>query len=218
MATPERKRLMDQNVLVFEAAILERLGEFQGFTLDVEKYLSTILDPKNNRFISRNTAEQSPSYKQVITYVVLRFKDSLFSYVRGRQAREKRLVGMRSIALGGHIEQADARVTASNRELYVTAAQRELNEEVSIDCPYFEHIVALINDDTSDVSRVHFGILHVWDLAKPKVAKREEEITKAGFVTISRLKDLYPKLEIWSQITLDVIEDPRIPRYSCKLK
>jgi len=205
---------MDQKVLVFKKSILKSLGEFQGFTLDVERYLPKILNPKNSFFIDRKTAETNNYYKQIISYVILRYKNSLFSYVRGKKSAEKRLIGMRSIALGGHIEQIDLRFSSSDRELYIKAAQREINEEVLINSSYYEHIVALVNDDSNEVSKVHFGILHIWDLFEPKVFKREGNITKASFITVRRLIDFYPELETWSQIALNVIEDPRIPPHS----
>ncbi len=37
----------------------------------------------------------------------------------------------------------------------------EVEEEVEVDSAYTEKIVALINDDSTDVGAVHLGIVHV---------------------------------------------------------
>lgn len=204
---------MNQRILVFETNILDSLGYFNGFTLDVEKYLPTILDHRNNQFIERKEVENNINFKQVISYVMLRYGGMLFSYIRGKQTKEERLIGKRSVGLGGHIEQIDMKYSSSTRDLYINAAQRELAEEVVIESSYKNHIVALINIDSTEVDKVHFGILHIWDLFEPKVKKREQGITKIGFIKLSKLKHLYDELETWSQIALSVIEDPRTPAY-----
>jgi hypothetical protein len=48
---------MTQKVLVFEAKLLDSIGLFQGYFLDVEKYPSIILNEENNCFKERKTAE-----------------------------------------------------------------------------------------------------------------------------------------------------------------
>jgi predicted NUDIX family phosphoesterase len=207
---------MDQMVLVFEAAIIEHLGMFQGYTLEVERYLSVILDPGKIRFIPRSEAEQNFLYKQLIPYVVLRFRDSVFSYVRGKQSNEARLRAKRSIGLGGHIEYKDYNLFSysSPASLYYEAVKREIQEEIDLDVPYVEHVVALINDNSNEVGKVHFGVVHIWDLAEPKVRKRESQITQASFATIKDLMNVWDELETWSQITIEILRDPRIPPYT----
>lgn len=204
---------MPQQVLVFETEVLKQLGAFQGYSLDVDAYLPTLLDPGNNRFMDRRAAELDPRYKQMIPYVVLRFGDSVFSYVRGRLSSEARLRQSRSIGLGGHIEPGDRSLFSSDRHLYLEAARREVHEEVALNTTYAEHLVALINDDSNDVGKVHFGIVHIWDLADDAVSKREGLITQSGFLSLDRLKGRADELEPWSQIALQVLEDPRVPRY-----
>ncbi|MEW6247208.1 MAG: hypothetical protein AB1555_10915 [Nitrospirota bacterium] len=175
--------------------------------------MDLLLHPLNNRFVDRKSAEEDFRYKQLIPYVVLRCRELVFTYVRGKKSSESRLVAMRSIGVGGHIEPTDQSLFSSDREMYLEAARREVNEEVKIDTPYVEHVVALINDDSTDVGRVHLGIMHIWDLAEPKVTKREGLITQAGFVPITSLKSKLDELETWSQIALQVLEDCRVPSW-----
>jgi predicted NUDIX family phosphoesterase len=88
---------------------------------------------------------------------------------------------------------------------------------VRLDSPYQEHIVALINDDSTDVGKVHLGIMHIWDLAEPKVTKREGLITQSGFVSIESLKANLGELETWSQIALQVLADPAVQKWNCPM-
>jgi predicted NUDIX family phosphoesterase len=210
----ERYIAMDSSVLVVETSKVYPIGPFQGYVTNTQDYLSYLLSPHNNLFLRRTQAEQDTRYKQLIPYVVLRYKDSVFSYVRGKKSSESRLVAMRSIGVGGHIEPVDQSLFSSDRDMYLEAARREVSEEVRLDSPYYESIVALINDDSTDVGKVHLGIMHIWDLAEPKVTKREGLITQAGFVQIESLKANLEELETWSRIALQVLENPTVTKWS----
>lgn len=205
---------MEQLVLVCKASLIWRICQLQGYSLCITEHLSEVLNPANNLFLDRDLAETDFEFKQLIPYVVLRYKGSLFSYVRGKKSSESRLVAMRSIGVGGHIEPVDRSLFLSDRDMYLEAARREVSEEVKLDSPYYESIVALINDDSTDVGKVHLGIMHIWDLAEPKVTKREGLITQSGFVPIESLKADLEELETWSRIALQVLEDPSVPRWS----
>ncbi|MGH7148553.1 MAG: hypothetical protein ACREIJ_11735 [Nitrospiraceae bacterium] len=200
-------------VLVSRAEAIESVGKFQGYSLNALDSMNVLLHQSNHLFLDRNLAENDDHYKQLIPYVVLRFGDSVFSYVRGKKSSESRLVAMRSIGVGGHIEPIDQNLFSSDRDMYLEAARREVSEEVRLDSAYHESIVALINDDSTDVGKVHLGIMHIWDLAEPKVTKREGLITQAGFVSIESLNANLEELETWSRIALQVLDDPGVPRW-----
>ncbi len=210
-------RKKDENVLVFESRLLHEVGHFQGLNANVEPYLAAIFAPGNCFFMPRSAAEQEPRYKQVIPYVILAYGDSVFSYVRGRSSTEGRLVGLRSIGVGGHIGDRDltlpglelhdeARV-GGLRRLYIDAVRREAEEEVSIDCEYEAREVAVLNDDEQEVGRVHFGIVHVFSLRAPRVSKRERLVSEAGFMSTVELAASIAEFEGWSQICARAICD-----------
>lgn len=211
------RAMVNQLVLVIPADTIKQVKRFQGYELDVHECLTALLDPSKNLFIVRDLAERDEQYKQLIPYVVLRHGNSVFSYVRGKKSSETRLVAMRSIGIGGHIEPTDQSLFSSNRDMYLEAARREVNEEVKLETMYREQVVALINDDSTEVGKVHLGIMHIWDVTEPKVAKREGLITQAGFVRIDELKKNLHELETWSQIALEVLEHPSIPRWKAGL-
>ena len=82
-------------------------------------------------------------------------------------------------------------------------ALRELHEEVGIDPGFRNRIVALLNDDTTEVGRVHLGIVHVIDLATPRVDPRELDVSELTFLDGPSLGARRDAMETWSQICLD---------------
>jgi predicted NUDIX family phosphoesterase len=84
--------------------------------------------------------------------------------------------------------------------------EREVNEEIKIDTPFEDRIVALLNDDSTEVGRVHLGIVHIFNLKEPNVQKREAMITGVAFLTKEELMARRESLETWSQICLDALD------------
>ena len=206
-----RKGLPEELILVFETRLLDDVGKFQGICTRVEPYLNAILGDGNSRFVPRTQAEENPDLKQLIPYVILRHRERIFHYIRGKEAGEGRLRSKGSIGIGGHIQPIDLNLFTAPRNLYLDAAAREVAEEVFVDGDHRERIAALINDDTTPVGRVHFGIVHVWDLDKPSVRRRERQITRCGFLTVQELKARKSSLETWSQLCLEILDQPFIP-------
>jgi predicted NUDIX family phosphoesterase len=196
-----------ENVLVFPRSLFERLGVFQGFSADVGRYLPAILDPKNNRFMPRASAETDPNFKQVIPYVIITEGKNVLHYVRGKKAGEQRLVAKGSIGIGGHINQEDEVSLLYNKpfglETFQDAVRREVWEEVSFSGTFDARPVGLINDDSTEVGRVHFGVVHVLFRTPDQVKKKEQVITQVGFVSIEQLKAKREQMESWSQLCLD---------------
>jgi predicted NUDIX family phosphoesterase len=198
----------DEQVLVVERKVLEQIGLFHGLTIDVDRYLSVLFDPAVLRFMPRPQAEKNPSYKQLIPYVIINCNGKYLTYVRGRRAGETRLVGNRSIGIGGHINPIDNEIPLFDtdyRGLYNNAVEREVAEEVSIESGHTDSIVALLNDDTTEVGSVHLGVVHHWLLDSPAVTKREQMITQMEFMTPSELRAVRDSMETWSQFCLDYL-------------
>jgi predicted NUDIX family phosphoesterase len=127
-------------------------------------------------------------------------------YVRGKKAGEQRLVAKGSIGVGGHMNETDESLFAMDEQAYRAGVEREVNEEIKIDTPFEDRIVALLNDDSTEVGRVHLGIVHILKLKEPKVQKREAMITSLTFLTKTELIARRESLESWSQICLDGLE------------
>jgi predicted NUDIX family phosphoesterase len=196
----------DENILVIKRSLFDELGSFQGLNFETEKYLGVILSRGNNFFLPRAQAESDPAYKQIIPYALIAFEDRVLYYVRGKKAGEQRLVAKGSIGIGGHMNEGDESLFAWDEQAYRAGVEREVNEEIKIGAQFEDRIVALLNDDTTDVGRVHLGIVHVFKLAGPKVEKREAMITNLAFLTKAELRARRDSLESWSQICVDLLD------------
>ena len=200
-----------ERVLVVPTELFHRVGHFQGFSKDVAGYLEVLLDPQNVSFRPRGEVEQDPSFKQLIPYVIFRYSDDskgtqLFQYTRSSKQDEGRLRRKRSVGVGGHISAADA--AAASGDAYREWMQRELAEEVVIDTPYTEQCVGLINDDLTDVGRVHLGVVHLCTVERPAVVPREAEMVESGFQPLEQLFADLPAFETWSHICLEALFSP----------
>ncbi len=195
----------EEQVLVVERKVVEEAGIFNGLAFDVERYLSRLFVQSVPQFMPRSQAEKDPSYKQLIPYVIMAHNGTYLSYVRGRRAGESRLTGLRSIGIGGHINPGDDEVPLFDtdlREMYNTAVEREVAEEVSVETSHTDRVVALLNDESNEVGSVHLGVVHLWNLDAPKVSKREQMITQMSFMTIDELQKVQDTMETWSQLCL----------------
>ena len=194
----------EEQVLVIERKVLEQVGMFQGLTFDVANYLREIFVQGVPRFMPRSQVEENPAYKQLIPYVLMSYQDKYLSYIRGRRAGEARLVGNRSIGIGGHINPADDMPLFNTDfyETYLTAVEREVGEEVSVETSHTDRVVALLNDESNEVGSVHLGIVHHWVLDAPKVSRREQMITQMAFMRPAELHEVRDTLETWSGLCL----------------
>jgi len=198
----------EEKILVIERKVLEQAGMFNGLAFDVDRYLSKIFAQNVPRFMPRSQAETDPDYKQLIPYVIISYNGTYLNYVRGKRAGETRLVGNRSIGIGGHINPADDMplFNADFYETYLAAVEREVAEEISVEANHTDRIVALLNDESNDVGRVHLGIVHYWTLDAPNVSRREQMITQMAFNTVAELQQLRDTMETWSQLCLSGLD------------
>jgi predicted NUDIX family phosphoesterase len=198
-----------EEVLVVERKVFEDVGVFQGLQFDVDKYTRRLFAAGVPRFMPRAQVEKDPSFKQLIPYVIMSQNGKYLTYVRGVRAGETRLVAKRSIGIGGHINPADDMplFNANFYETYLAAVEREVAEEVTVETSHTDCIVALLNDESNEVGSVHLGIVHLWTLAEPKVARREQMITQMVFMTPAELRQVRDSMETWSSLCLGGLEE-----------
>ena len=199
---------MEEHVLVVPTQIFHNLGYFQGFCHDINKYKDVLLDAKNIQFHPRSKVETDPSFKQLIPYIIICHTDasgniSIFQYVRGKGMGESRLHQRRSIGVGGHIAFEDK--GAHSEDVYRSGMLRELHEEVVLNTAFTEQCIGLINEDATDVGRVHLGIVHRLDVAEQNVVSNETDLIESGFMRLDELKNHKAQMELWSSISFDAI-------------
>ena len=197
MATEER-------VLCFERKLLEELGLFQGLSVEVEKYLPVVTATSNLTYLNRSEAELDKRYKQLIPYILLICDGKILRYRRGKGGQETRLHGLYSVGIGGHISEEDHGLFSSGGG-YQEGMRREIMEEVAVD-EVKETAVAVINDDSTEVGQVHFGVVHIMHVAHESVAGRRSGIAGPEFIPITEAVKDPAGYESWSRFCLEKLD------------
>ena len=195
-----------EHILVVPTAAFHEIGHFQGFSTEVQRYLPQLLRPELMSYRPRPEMEKDPAFKQLIPYVLFRHTTpqgevTLFQYTRGKGQGEARLHSKRSVGIGGHISAEDSAAPS----VYEEGMRRELAEEVRIETEYRSHLAGLINDDLTEVGKVHLGVVHIFDVDSPAVFPREDDICAAGFRPVAELLADLNGFETWSKICLEAL-------------
>jgi len=197
-----------EHILVVKRELFDSLGSFQGICTDVEKYLPSLINPKNNFFMDRGAAEEDPTHKQLIPYALFRHNGKFVHYVRGKAGGEARLHAKGSMGIGGHINPEDEREDPVGYETYMAGVEREIEEELNIEGNYTQKVVAILNDDSNEVGKVHLGVVHVFDLDTDQVTSAEDAIADLQFSSIEDLQNtIKPNLESWSQFCAEILNE-----------
>ncbi|HUJ11619.1 MAG TPA: hypothetical protein VL171_16525 [Verrucomicrobiae bacterium] len=193
--------MREERVLCFRRSLFEELGAFQGLSLNVERYLPVVTAPENLVYLNRSDAERDPSYKQLIPYVLIFCTGKILRYRRGKGGQETRLHGLFSVGIGGHISEEDHGLFSVDRG-YQDGMRRELLEEVDMD-EAKDIPVAVINDESTEVGSVHFGVVHVAHVYRENVAGRRSGILAPEFIPIHKAVDDTASYESWSRLCLE---------------
>jgi predicted NUDIX family phosphoesterase len=188
---------MTEQVLVVPRDVLPDRAGWYGLRTDGLGGFASLVE-REGRFRPRDEMEVDPSQKQVIPYLVLRDGTRYFLMQRTRAGGDARLHDRYSIGVGGHLNPGDADLEGGLR--------REWAEELVADFePAFE-LVALLNDDTTEVGAVHLGAVYVADAAGRAVAIRETDKLAGRFVDRTAVADVADRLETWSRLVFEFLE------------
>ena len=160
---------------------------------------------QHGKFADRATVETDPSLKQIIPYMLVSWQDKIFTLHRQKGQTEKRLHHKYSIGVGGHINPVELTKSSDDKKNIIEKGlERELHEELSVNCPYQYELAGFLNDDSNPVGEVHFGLVFKVSVEDgPAVTVAEKDLMKGEFMTADEIKKFYPDLETWSQIVFD---------------
>lgn len=167
----------------------------------IERFLESV--ERHGRFEPRAAMEDDPSFKQVIPYLVLRDGPRWFLMRRTRAGGDVRLHDRWSIGVGGHLNPGDGDLLGGLR--------REWAEELVADFVPEFRLIGLLNDDTTEVGRVHLGAVYVADAAGRDVAIREIDKLTGRFATGVEVAAVREDLETWSRLVFESIEREASP-------
>ncbi len=151
------------------------------------------------RFVRRRDAEDDPTHKQVIPYLVLRDGERWFLMRRTRAGGDARLHDLWSIGVGGHLNPGDGDVEGCLR--------REWGEELVAGFVPEWTPVGLLNDDTTAVGAVHLGVVYLADAAGRSVAIRETDKLAGAFATTDEVARVRDSMETWSRLVFDALTE-----------
>ena len=188
---------MDEQVLVVPRDVLPDRAAWHGLRTDGLDGFAELVE-REGSFRPRPAMEADPSFKQVIPYLVLRDGERFFLMRRTRAGGDPRLHDRYSIGVGGHLNPGDRDLPGGLR--------REWAEEVAADFEPEFRLVALLNDDTTEVGSVHLGAVYVADAAGRPVAIRELDKLEGTFAAPAEVAAVADRLESWSRLTFEYLE------------
>ncbi|HXB01427.1 MAG TPA: NUDIX domain-containing protein [Opitutaceae bacterium] len=188
---------MSEKVLAVPRPAIENFLKQGFFESNGADLMGTIAD--QSVFLDRKQAEEDPSHKQIIPYILVTNDGRFLLYKRTKKQGESRLHNKLSLGFGGHINDIDGnRETDTN--LILAAMIRELNEEVFIPSVRQVSIVGFINDDSNLVGKVHLGVAFVVEAANDRFVVNEPEMIEAKWCDAKAIEEIFPNLETWSQL------------------
>ncbi|OGF64248.1 hypothetical protein A2661_00695 [Candidatus Giovannonibacteria bacterium RIFCSPHIGHO2_01_FULL_45_24] len=194
-----------QPIIGVDVQILKAYLISSPFSEGTEATLKKLL--KVASFRVRNDAlEADESWRHFISYqLVFDQRGRIFIYQRGENIGEKRLSGLFSVGVGGHIERKDFFEFNNGDPSYeglVAGADRELCEELHFQNLISRSFAGFICSSDPPVDRVHLGL--VYKIEIDGFEGVGEELAERGgrFVALPEVLKKKKSLESWSQILL----------------
>ncbi|MEM5793288.1 MAG: NUDIX domain-containing protein [Candidatus Aenigmatarchaeota archaeon] len=193
LVVPRKVLFGEKNERYFQGFIPRKNLEFENIIRKKSLFiLRKVTSPKQKK-----PAEEDPEMKQVIPYIIFKYKDEFFVYKRLEKSDEKRLVEKYSMGIGGHINPID------KGDLLSEAMKREFFEEVDYPYRYKSKIIGFINDDSDDVGKVHFGVVFLVEGSNKRIEVKEKDKIVGRMMTLAEARKLRDRMESWSRFVLD---------------
>ncbi|MEM9459418.1 MAG: hypothetical protein AAGF11_34890 [Myxococcota bacterium] len=150
----------------------------------------------------RGQLERDPSFRQLIPYIVMTRGSHVAVYRRAVAGGEERLHGRWSLGLGGHVELGDLAVgygpdggavsesagaTVDLWDAVERCAHREMDEEIRGARFAQKRWIGFLADDSTEVSRVHLGIVGIWTLMEGEIQPGDPSIGALELVHVDSL-------------------------------
>jgi predicted NUDIX family phosphoesterase len=195
---------------------VERFPAASNKLIELEQSLFVAIE-NDGIFMPRNQAENDPSFRQIIPYVVLKHQPSnqYFLMRRKKGGGESRLHNRYTLGVGGHINPEDKE---NVRPLLVAASFREFQEEIGFpkkkegeeytanDILAMSNAQKLILFDENPVDRVHAGIVFIMKTNLIPFV-RETEKLEGELATLDQIRAVYDDLEGWSKLVFKWLEE-----------
>lgn len=189
-----------ENVLTVKREFVAEYIPQKGITTENCNLMVDII-LNHYEFLPRPDAENDPSHKQIIPYVVICRADEVFVTKRLKKSGETRLHGLLSLGVGGHINPES---DGCGDDVLHRGMKREIEEEVHIDNMGKLTPCGIINDDTTEVGCVHLGLFYTLEVTG-EVSVLETEKLEGFWVKRVELQALIEEMETWSQFVTQAL-------------
>lgn len=148
-------------------------------------------------FEKRALLEQDYTYKQLIAYALV-FDDQGQVLIYQRCGSEKRLNGIWSAGIGGHVTDEDRQLTPYNTLLQ--GLKREFSEEIGVQLQDGDvELLGMINEEETEVGHCHTGVVFRVNVASEQM-RFDKEI---GLPQWNNPEELdMEKFELWSTLAI----------------
>lgn len=188
---------MTERVLVLPRADVPSGADFHGLRPadggDLDRLRGVVATA--GRYLERPRAEDDPSHKQLIPYVIVRDGARVFLMHRTDAGGDPRLHRKASIGVGGHLNPVD-----EGEDALMAGLRREWDEELVADWEPEFRLVGLLNDDTNPVGAVHLGVVFIVEADGRPVEVREHDKLIGHFAERAQVAEAWGRLETWSQL------------------
>lgn len=201
--------MIDEVIIAVPRDVIKDLLDEQPFGFidqNLIKLYTLILN--NTISINRLTAETDETFKQLIPYVLIKNQSNYLLTKRNKKQTEVRLHDKMSIGLGGHINPVDS---SEKFDLIIGGLFREIQEEISITDFAYPQFIGFINDDISEVGRVHLGLLFEIETKSSTLDIVEKDKMEGNWASLTDIEASYEHLESWSKIAFDAHLRRNIP-------
>lgn len=181
---------LEEDILVVKKETLFAGGEWQGFKTDgLDDFYAFIL--QNLEVMNRGKAEQDEAYKQVIPYILYKYRDKFFLYEYIEGTTETRLHHNYILGIAGHLNPIPGSADQIREGM-----MREWEEEVDLQGNISDKkLVGTLNDSRRDVERVHLGLIYVFTGDSDKIEIKEAEKMVGKLMTVEEMEPLIGNAE-----------------------
>lgn len=179
------------------------LQELTGIAMD-EKELYLVLSNAGIHWMPRDNIEDNRAYKQLIPYIIIQTADGLQTACYRRNGSEKRLHGLWSLGVGGHINSNDI----SENDIPLSAVvsngmQRELKEEfIEVAGNLLPVFCGIINEEKTKVGHVHLGLVYRLHVQDKWHLTPGAELDSFSWIETEKIHEM--KMELWSEMAAEL--------------
>ncbi len=177
-------------------------GKRVALPFDERELCERHLQP-SSRYEQREAVERNESLFQVIPYCIVQDENG-YILTYSRRGSEKRLHGLKSCGLGGHVSRTDRGGGDSLIDSIHSGLARELDEECGIHSDTSFTFKGIIAESETPAGRVHLGMVYTTAIYRGQLVF-SDEVLHHEWMTIEKILKHIDDFELWSALALRLV-------------